>query len=120
LDPDVLLRLDTVYYFHDLIKEMKSWGYKEGATLFGFGYDFRQSNRLGEHMDRFKLKLEIVFEASGGKKVDVVTHSMGGLLMKCFLALHPEIVEKYVNSWIAVTAPFQGKRCCSTYSKTLC
>jgi hypothetical protein len=40
-----LLRLDTVYYFHDLIKEMKSWGYKEGATLFGFGYDFRQSNR---------------------------------------------------------------------------
>jgi pimeloyl-ACP methyl ester carboxylesterase len=47
--------------------------------------------RLGEHMDRFKLKLEIMFEASGGKKVDVVTHSMGGLLMKCFLALHPEV-----------------------------
>jgi serine protease inhibitor ecotin len=24
---------------------LKAWGYKEGKTLFGFGYDFRQSNR---------------------------------------------------------------------------
>jgi len=40
-----ILRLDSVYYFHDLINQMKSWGYKEGKTLFGFGYDFRQSNR---------------------------------------------------------------------------
>lgn len=31
-----------------------------------------------------------------------------------------QIVEKYVNAWIAVTAPFQGKRCCSTYLKILC
>jgi hypothetical protein len=45
LDPNVFLRLDTVYYFHDLIEQMKGWGYKEGFTLFGFGYDFRQSNR---------------------------------------------------------------------------
>lgn len=42
-------------------------------------------------MDRFKLKLETMSEASGGKKVDVVTHSMGGLLVKCFVALHPEV-----------------------------
>jgi hypothetical protein len=42
-------------------------------------------------MERFKLKLEIMVEASGGKKVDIVTHSMGGLLVKCFLALHPEV-----------------------------
>jgi hypothetical protein len=41
-----LLRMDAVYYFHDLITQMTDkWGYKEGTTLFGFGYDFRQSNR---------------------------------------------------------------------------
>ncbi|KAG0564382.1 hypothetical protein M758_8G102500 [Ceratodon purpureus] len=108
LDPDVIVRLDTVYYFHDLITQMKSWGYKEGKTLFGFGYDFRQSNRLGETMDRMKVKLETMYEASGGRKVDIITHSMGGLVVKSFLALHPEVFEKYVNSWIAVTAPFQG------------
>lgn len=36
---------DGVYYYHDMIEEMIKWGYEEGKTLFGFGYDFRQSNR---------------------------------------------------------------------------
>ncbi|CAK9203673.1 unnamed protein product [Sphagnum jensenii] len=108
LDPNVFLRLDSVYYFHDLIEQMKGWGYKEGFTLFGFGYDFRQSNRLSDHMEGLQKKLETIFEASGGKKVDIVSHSMGGLLVKSFLALHHEIFEKYVHSWIAVTAPFEG------------
>ncbi len=114
-----LLRLDSVYYFHDLIKQMKGWGYQEGSTLFGFGYDFRQSNRcavfttlrgtsnlyfclceiysrflcyrLPEHMERLRKKLETIFEASGRKKVDIVSHSMGGLLVKSSLALHHEV-----------------------------
>ncbi|GER43254.1 histidine triad nucleotide-binding protein [Striga asiatica] len=45
LDPDMVIGGDCVYYFHDMIAELISWGYKEGTTLFGFGYDFRQSNR---------------------------------------------------------------------------
>ena len=36
---------ECVYYFHDMIDEMIKWGFQEGKTLFGFGYDFRQSNR---------------------------------------------------------------------------
>lgn len=36
---------DGVCYYHDMIQEMIKWGYQEGKTLFGFGYDFRQSNR---------------------------------------------------------------------------
>lgn len=36
---------ECVYYFHDMILEMLKWGFQEGKTLFGFGYDFRQSNR---------------------------------------------------------------------------
>lgn len=36
---------ESVYYFHDMIVEFIKWGYQEGKTLFGFGYDFRQSNR---------------------------------------------------------------------------
>lgn len=39
------MRLDVVYYYHDMIDEMKRWGYVEGESLFGFGFDFRQSNR---------------------------------------------------------------------------
>ncbi len=42
-------------------------------------------------MQRLRKKLETIFEASGGKKVDIVSHSMGGRLVKSFLTLHHEV-----------------------------
>ncbi|KAE8793124.1 Lecithine-cholesterol acyltransferase-like 4 [Hordeum vulgare] len=45
LDPDLIIGDGSVYYYHDMIVQMIKWGYQEGKTLFGFGYDFRQSNR---------------------------------------------------------------------------
>eukprot|EP00252_Welwitschia_mirabilis_P027406 TRINITY_DN938_c0_g1_i1.p1 TRINITY_DN938_c0_g1~~TRINITY_DN938_c0_g1_i1.p1 ORF type:complete len:571 (-),score=131.73 TRINITY_DN938_c0_g1_i1:672-2384(-) len=108
LDPDLIIDAEAVYYFHDLIEQMLCWGYDEGTTLFGFGYDFRQSNRLEETFKRLIKKLESIYETSGGKKINVITHSMGGILMKCFVALHKEVFEKYVSNWIGVAVPFQG------------
>ncbi|XP_020596334.1 lecithin-cholesterol acyltransferase-like 4 [Phalaenopsis equestris] len=108
LDPDMIIGGECVYYYHDMIEEMLKWGYQEGKTLFGFGYDFRQSNRLQETLDRFSAKLESIFTLSGGRKLNLVTHSMGGLLAKCFLSLHSDVFEKYVQNWIAIAAPFQG------------
>jgi hypothetical protein len=112
--------LHAWYYFHDLIKQMKGWGYQEGSILFGFGYEatgvqfhnFERNfklnfclrgnllliflcHRLPEHMQRLRKKLETIFEASGGKKVDVVSHSMGGLLVKSFLTLHHEVKNSF-------------------------
>lgn len=108
LDPDMVIGRDNVCYFHEMINEMTSWGYQQGKTLFGFGYDFRQTNRLKETMDRLVERLEAIYSASGGKKINVITHSMGGLLVKCFMSLHSNICEKYIKSWIAIAAPFQG------------
>ncbi|XP_048438716.1 lecithin-cholesterol acyltransferase-like 4 [Pyrus x bretschneideri] len=108
LDPDMVIGQECVYYFHDMIVELTKWGFQEGTTLFGFGYDFRQSNRLQETLDRLAAKLEAVYNASGGKKITIITHSMGGLLVKCFMCLHSDVFEKYVNKWIAIAAPFQG------------
>lgn len=108
LDPDLVIGRDCVYYFHDMIVEMIKWGFQEGKTLFGFGYDFRQSNRLPETMECFAKKLESVYNASGGKKINIISHSMGGLLVKCFMSLHSDIFEKYVKTWIAIAAPFRG------------
>eukprot|EP00850_Spirogloea_muscicola_P005424 SM000025S08319 [mRNA] locus=s25:51672:55202:+ [translate_table: standard] len=108
LDPDVRIPLDALCYYQHLILEMKKWGYKEGETLFGFGYDFRQSNRLEETMLALLAKLEEMHQVSGGKKVDIITHSMGGLLLKSFLVLHKEAFEKYVHTWITIASPFRG------------
>ncbi|GMN66766.1 hypothetical protein TIFTF001_035832 [Ficus carica] len=107
LDPDMVIGCECVYYFHDMIVEMINWGFQEGKTLFGFGYDFRQSNRLQDTLDRFSAKLDLIYKASGGKKINIISHSMGGLLVKCFMSLHTDVFEKYVKNWIAVAAPFQ-------------
>ncbi|KAL9275127.1 Lecithin-cholesterol acyltransferase-like 4-like protein [Drosera capensis] len=48
---------------------------------------------LQETMDRFAAKLESTYTASGGKKINIITHSMGGILVKCFLSLHPDLIE---------------------------
>ncbi|XP_054803359.1 lecithin-cholesterol acyltransferase-like 4 [Prosopis cineraria] len=108
LDPDMVIGRECVYYFHDMIVEMIKWGFQEGKTLFGFGYDFRQSNRFPETLDQLAAKLESVYNAAGGKKINIISHSMGGLLVKCFMCLHNDIFEKYVKNWIAIAAPFQG------------
>ncbi|KAK4748006.1 hypothetical protein SAY87_014592 [Trapa incisa] len=108
LDPDMVIGREGVCYYHDMIVEMIKWGFQEGKTLFGFGYDFRQSNRFHETLKQLAEKLESIHKASGGKKINIISHSMGGLLVKCFMCLHSDIFEKYVKSWIAIAAPFQG------------
>jgi hypothetical protein len=40
-----LVHLTIVYHLHDMIDMLNNYGYKKGTTLFGYGYDFRQSNK---------------------------------------------------------------------------
>ncbi|XP_057784482.1 phospholipase A(1) LCAT3 isoform X2 [Salvia miltiorrhiza] len=115
LDPSLfvkLLHLSDLYHFHDMIDMLVGCGYKKGTTLFGYGYDFRQSNRISQLMDGLKEKLEAAYKASGGRKVDIISHSMGGLLVSCFISLHNDIFAKYVNKWITIATPFQGAPGC--------
>lgn len=49
------------------------------------------SFRLQETLDRLSAKLESVYVSSGGKKMNIITHSMGGLLVKCFMCLHSDV-----------------------------
>ncbi|CAN6725065.1 unnamed protein product [Malus baccata var. baccata] len=115
LDPSwfvKLIRLKEVYQFHDMIDMLVGCGYKKGTTLFGYGYDFRQSNRIGKLMEGLKVKLETAYKASGGRKVNIISHSMGGLLVTCFMSLHNDVFSKYVSKWICIACPFQGAPGC--------
>lgn len=38
-------------------------------------------------MDGLKLKLETAYKASGGRKVNIISHSMGGVMILCFMSL---------------------------------
>lgn len=42
-------------------------------------------------MDGLKEKLEAAYKASGGRKVNIISHSMGGLLVSCFISLHGDV-----------------------------
>ncbi|PKA54779.1 Phospholipase A(1) LCAT3 [Apostasia shenzhenica] len=64
-----LLLVTDVYHFHDMIDMLIDCGYKKGSTLFGYGYDFHQSNRIDQAMNGLKMKLQTAYKASGGKKV---------------------------------------------------
>ncbi|KAL0927402.1 hypothetical protein M5K25_001567 [Dendrobium thyrsiflorum] len=107
-----LLHVTDVYHFHDMIDMLIDCGYKKGTTLFGYGYDFRQSNRIDKVMNGLQMKLQTAYKASGGKKVNVISHSMGGLLVQCFMYLHKDVFAKYVNKWITIATPFQGAPGC--------
>ncbi|XP_062084105.1 phospholipase A(1) LCAT3 [Humulus lupulus] len=115
LDPSPVIKclhVTDVYYFHAMIEMLIKFGYKKGTTLFGYGYDFRQSNRIDKLMEGLKVKLETAYKASGGRKVNIISHSMGGLLVSCFLSLHNDVFAKYVNKWICIACPFQGAPGC--------
>lgn len=87
-------------------------GYKKGTTLFGYGYDFRQSNRIDQLILGLKKKLETAYKRSGERKVTIISHSMGGLMVSCFMYLHPEAFSKYVKKWVTIATPFQGAPGC--------
>ncbi|ONI05244.1 hypothetical protein PRUPE_6G364000 [Prunus persica] len=106
------IRVKEVYQFHDMIDMLVGCGYKKGTTLFGYGYDFRQSNRIDKLMEGLKVKLETAYKASGGRKVNIISHSMGGLLVTCFMSLHNDVFLKYVSKWICIACPFQGAPGC--------
>ncbi|GJM98299.1 hypothetical protein PR202_ga15294 [Eleusine coracana subsp. coracana] len=119
LDPSwlvELLHLSMVYHFHDMIDMLVDCGYEKGTTLFGYGYDFRQSNRIDKAMVGLRAKLETAYKTSGEKKVNIISHSMGGLLVRCFMSMNHDVsfhvFAKYVNKWICIACPFQGAPGC--------
>jgi phospholipase A1 len=94
------------HYFKELIEFLESKGYVKDATLFGFPYDWRQSNQF--HVPSLKEQIEYAMQKAGTTQVDIVTHSMGGLVTKVFLAKEHDFFRKHVRKWIALACPFRG------------
>lgn len=90
-------------YFDGLVKEFEQNGFTENINLFVFPYDWRldittSSRLLGE-------KINQVLAQTGGDKVDIVAHSMGGLLTKQYIL---ESGQDKVDTVVFVGTPHQG------------
>lgn len=49
------------------------------------------SGRIDKAMAGLRAKLETAYKASGGKKVNIISHSMGGLLVRCFMSMNHDV-----------------------------
>ena len=58
-------------------------------------------SRLHETMERFAAKLESIYTASGGKRINIISHSMGGILVKCFMSLHADVSTDTISRFDA-------------------
>jgi pimeloyl-ACP methyl ester carboxylesterase len=111
--PDRIFR--SIYgqdYFEGLINELTNSGYEEGKDLFVFPYDWRLDiNQIvdGENINplivSLKSKIEAIINQTGAEKVDIIAHSMGGLVAKRY-------IQKYgsdnVDKFIDIATPHLG------------
>jgi pimeloyl-ACP methyl ester carboxylesterase len=96
-----------------LIKELEKDGYEENKDLFVFSYDWRADMRAiaGKNenfpypIKTLKNEIDDVIKQTGAEKVDIVAHSMGGLLVKTFIS---EFDNSTIGKLIFVATPNFG------------
>jgi pimeloyl-ACP methyl ester carboxylesterase len=76
----------------------------DDTTLFVFAYDWRKSN--DGNADLLRDYIECVREQTGSEYVDVVAHSMGGVLTRRYVLENQN--NHYIDRFISVATPWLG------------
>lgn len=85
----------SVNIFENLQKDLELNNYQENTNLFFFPYDWRLD--LNTTKDLLKQKIDEVKLQTGKDKVNIIAHSMGGLLVKDYLnSYEKESVDKLI------------------------
>lgn len=103
LDVPIIGTVLKINSFEYLIYTLQEQGYQEDDNFFVFPYDWRLD--LVETENQLNQKIAAIKSLTGSQKIDIVAHSMGGLLTKAYL-------QKYgnssVNKLIFVGTPHLG------------
>ena len=73
----------VLHTYDNLISNLAGNGYEQGKTLFTFPYEWRDSNIVTAHL--LKQKIADVKTICQCAKVDLVAHSMGGLVARQYI-----------------------------------
>ncbi len=91
-------------FFTGLIQELKNNGYEDDKDLFVFPYDWRLNlNSIAGKETNFwqeslKEKIMDVQRQTGVEKVDVIAHSMGGIVVKNYISLYgTSSIDKFID-----------------------
>ncbi|MBI5457030.1 alpha/beta fold hydrolase [Candidatus Kaiserbacteria bacterium] len=93
-----------LHTYDDLIATLDANGYTPGVDLFPFPYNWRKSNV--ETALLLKEKIDAVKEICECDKVDLVAHSMGGLVARQYI--QSESYEQDVDQLIFLGTPHLG------------
>jgi len=91
LPTDIFRKLRDKDFFDGLITNLISFGYEENKDLFIFPYDWRLDIRASVDnvyspiLISLKDRIEQIKTQTGADKIDIVAHSMGGLLSKYYI-----------------------------------
>ncbi len=102
----------TVYdYVGNLIDEFIGQDYIENQTLFTFPYDWRYgvSGKFADgktNADLLSQKIQNIISQTGSNKVDIIAHSLGGLIVKEYVMQHP--TDNYIGKAVFVGVPNTG------------
>ncbi len=81
--------IDPILHTYDnLLKALRQSGYIDGESLFVFPYEWRQSNVLTAELLKTKInniKSSCSNDLLDCSKVDVIAHSMGGLVARAYV-----------------------------------
>jgi len=91
--------------YYSMVKQLEKQGYKKFRTLFAMPYDWRYSNT--KNAEALKQKIDLALQRSGADQVQLVAHSMGGLLVRETLLSNVSYQRK-VQRIIYMGTPFLG------------
>jgi len=66
--------------YHGMTEHLQKMGYEKNKTLFAFPYDWRLNN--SDNAKLLQKKIDQALASSNAKQVQLVVHSMGGLVAK--------------------------------------
>jgi len=97
--------IDPILHSYDnLINTFLANGYVQNKTLFTFPYDWERSNRTTA--DLLANKIQSIKTICGCQHVDLVTHSMGGLVALSYI--ESSSYKNDVDQLFMITPPLSG------------
>lgn len=72
-----------LHTYDDLLDALRQAGYQDNADLFTFPYQWRQDNNITAM--QLRDKIQEIKTLTGKNKVDIIGHSMGGLVARAYI-----------------------------------
>jgi triacylglycerol esterase/lipase EstA (alpha/beta hydrolase family) len=98
-------QIDPILHtYDDLLEALRAVGYVDGQTLFTFPYEWRNSNVITAEL--LRQKISEIKTATGAAKVDLIGHSMGGLVARAYI--QGDSYQNDVDQMIFIATPHKG------------